>query len=468
MTGAPAPPALLLSDKLMTFTNLTTRVPVLLDVDEMNYSSWMFFSYRGYDLLNHILGETKTTDDASSSELTPPTAKWLTIDSIVLTWIFTTLSKTLQQRLVVENPKMAKEAWDIIALISNDNKRSPSIALKAELRLMKLGDLSIDTYFCKIESIATILSSLGSPTSNDDVVNIALDGLPNKYQHVSDIIIHRDPFPDLKTVRSMLTTTEMRLKSRAQATYVDFTSSSPMVLLANSDTNTRRPAPSTENVNKPCFSFNKGLCRFGEYYKFFHNGVHGNPSSGAKTSTDMTHDDMRTLKNLLAKLRFDGNSTSTKPFGTSTVQQRNGSNQIVAFHTNNNAPLFATLNIPRGFNNPPQAQQPTQPGPPGQNGQPGQNGSGQQVPIHQPSQPTILGHAGQLPGQEMLLPNAFHVVTLPDPAPFVRDNYCTVEFDAFGFSVKEFITRRMLLRCDSTGDLYPVTKPFIIPRAFLA
>ncbi|GJW90558.1 hypothetical protein Tco_0715751 [Tanacetum coccineum] len=125
MTGAPAPPALLLSDKLMTFTNLTTRVPVLLDVDEMNYSSWMFFSYRGYDLLNHILGETKTTDDASSSELTPPTAKWL----------------------VVENPKMAKEAWDIIALISNDNKRSPSIALKAELRLMKLGDLSIDTYF---------------------------------------------------------------------------------------------------------------------------------------------------------------------------------------------------------------------------------------------------------------------------------------------------------------------------------
>ena len=50
---------------------------------------------------------------------------------------------------------------------------------------------------------------------------------------------------------------------------------------------------------------------------------------------------------------------------------------------------------------------------------------------------------------------------------FVHDNYCTVEFDPFGFSVKDFLTRRVLLRYDSTGDLYPVTKPSPIPQAFL-
>ncbi|GJY73296.1 hypothetical protein Tco_0477727 [Tanacetum coccineum] len=50
---------------------------------------------------------------------------------------------------------------------------------------------------------------------------------------------------------------------------------------------------------------------------------------------------------------------------------------------------------------------------------------------------------------------------------FVRDNSCTVEFDHFGFSVKDFITRRVLLLCDSTGELYPVTKPSTIPHAFL-
>ncbi|GKB89629.1 hypothetical protein Tco_0961901 [Tanacetum coccineum] len=50
---------------------------------------------------------------------------------------------------------------------------------------------------------------------------------------------------------------------------------------------------------------------------------------------------------------------------------------------------------------------------------------------------------------------------------FVRDNNCTVEFDVFGFSFKDFMTRRILLWCDNTGDLYQVTKPSTLPHAFL-
>ena len=40
---------------------------------------------------------------------------------------------------------------------------------------------------------------------------------------------------------------------------------------------------------------------------------------------------------------------------------------------------------------------------------------------------------------------------------FTRDNKCSIEFDEFGFSVKDFRTKQTLVRCDSTGDLYPVT-----------
>ncbi|GJU94698.1 retrovirus-related pol polyprotein from transposon TNT 1-94 [Tanacetum coccineum] len=50
---------------------------------------------------------------------------------------------------------------------------------------------------------------------------------------------------------------------------------------------------------------------------------------------------------------------------------------------------------------------------------------------------------------------------------FVRDNNCTTEFDMFGFSVKDFLTHQVLLRCDSTGDLYPVTASSLIPHAFI-
>ncbi|GJR28527.1 hypothetical protein Tco_1104759 [Tanacetum coccineum] len=50
---------------------------------------------------------------------------------------------------------------------------------------------------------------------------------------------------------------------------------------------------------------------------------------------------------------------------------------------------------------------------------------------------------------------------------FVCDNYCIVEFDPFGFSVKDFQNHRVLLHCDSTGPLYPVTKPSPIPQVYL-
>ncbi|GKE81408.1 hypothetical protein Tco_1551408, partial [Tanacetum coccineum] len=50
---------------------------------------------------------------------------------------------------------------------------------------------------------------------------------------------------------------------------------------------------------------------------------------------------------------------------------------------------------------------------------------------------------------------------------FVCDNYRTVEFDPFGFFVKDFQTRRILLHCNSTGPLYPVTNPSSIPQVNL-
>uniref|UniRef100_UPI0024DE3BB1 GAG-pre-integrase domain-containing protein n=1 Tax=Klebsiella pneumoniae TaxID=573 RepID=UPI0024DE3BB1 len=39
---------------------------------------------------------------------------------------------------------------------------------------------------------------------------------------------------------------------------------------------------------------------------------------------------------------------------------------------------------------------------------------------------------------------------------FTRDNPVSIEFDAFGFSVKDIRTRRVILHCNSSGDLYTV------------
>nr|GEV53585.1 ribonuclease H-like domain-containing protein [Tanacetum cinerariifolium] len=452
MTGGASPTtslAILLSDKLMAIPNLTTRVPLLLDVDEMNYSSWMHFFQKfccGYNLLKHILGETKTTNDTSSSEPKPPTAEWLTIDSIVLTWIFTTLSKTVQQRLVVENPTTTKADWTILALIFNDNKRSRSIALKAELRSMKLGDLSNHAYFRKIESITTILSILGSPISNDDV----------------------DPFLDLKTIHSMLTTAKMQLKSWAQDTLIDSTPSSPMVLFPDSGTNAWLSTPSTKNVHRQCFNFKKGSCCFGVYCKFFHNGVHGIPfmsairTSGSidTSSSSLTQHDIMNLQGIMAKLRCSGSTNIAQPMANNSVQTSSGSSIPLDpspgnwnmdtganSHHNNfvsslsdvfNLCIYSSVSVGDGYSKP-------------------VTNSSHNI-LSTPHRPLHLDNV-------LITPNI--VKNLISVRQFVYDNSCTVEFGAFGISVKDFLTRRVLIRCDSTGDLYPVMKPSNIPHAFL-
>ncbi|GJY60587.1 hypothetical protein Tco_0461244 [Tanacetum coccineum] len=114
----------------------------------------------------------------------------------------------------------------------------------------------MEAYFQNIESLMTILASLDSPVSDEDVVHYALVGLPNKYDQVCGYMHYKDVFPDLKTAHTLLITEEMRLKTKANALLSD--SSSPMVFVAESG-NSHRSSP-TPHVNpwKPCFNFAKG------------------------------------------------------------------------------------------------------------------------------------------------------------------------------------------------------------------
>nr|GEZ43995.1 hybrid signal transduction histidine kinase M [Tanacetum cinerariifolium] len=209
----------------------------------------------------------------------PLTLEELKVDSIVLSWILMTLSDTLQVWLVVEHPRSAKEAWNLITHFK-DNKRSRTIALKAKLRSLNLGDLSMDAYFRKVESLTTILTSLESPVNSEDVVTFALEGVPDKYKNVCGIITHQEPFSYLRTARSMLTTEEMRLKPKSQSLPVDSSSSSPMVLVTQSGNNRCSSTPQVETL-RPCYNFTRGSCRFGDPCRFVHD-----PYMQAKSNND--------------------------------------------------------------------------------------------------------------------------------------------------------------------------------------
>jgi hypothetical protein len=43
--------------------------------------------------------------------------------------------------------------------------------------------------------------------------------------------------------------------------------------------------------------------------------------------------------------------------------------------------------------------------------------------------------------------------------PFTTDNWCSMKFDPFGLSVKDFSTQNMIVRSNSTGPLYTLHLP---------
>nr|GEX84066.1 hypothetical protein [Tanacetum cinerariifolium] len=244
----PVAPALTLVEKLYAVHNITNLVPVKLDLDELNYSSWRYFftiHCNNFNVLKHI--EPKT-DDASTS--TPPTEEWLTTDSIVKSWIILTLSPSLQKWFIKINPTTDRDAWERVKKLFQDNKRTRMVALKGELH---------------------------------DVVTYSINGLSHKYGSLAQIIAHKDPFPDIATMRSMVSTEEMRLRSKSPIQPTNMTASAPQVLLATSNIprgdgnrntrnhDNRKPNTSTE----VCRNFGRGFCHWGDSCRFVHDSNHG-------------------------------------------------------------------------------------------------------------------------------------------------------------------------------------------------
>ena len=82
-------------------------------------------------------------------------------------------------------------------------------------------------------------------------------------------------------------------------------------------------------------------------------------------------------------------------------------------------------------------------------------GSGHHLPVSCSGSSTLPGHASPFSLRNVLVVPSL-VRNLLSVRQFTRDNNCTIEFDAFGFSVKDLQTRRVILRSNSSDGLYTV------------
>lgn len=220
---AAAPPANV--ERAFGVTNIKSHIPLILDLDDHNYDAWreLFLTHcLTFDVLGHI--------DGTSILVGNNDVQWLKHDGLVKLWIYGTLAPQLF-RSSFKTGGNARDIWIRIENQFRNNKEARAIQLDNELRTTEIGDLSIQAYCQKLKSISDLLSNVDAPVSDHTLVMYLLNGLNEKFDNITNVIKHKDPFPSFETAKSMLEMEESRLKKTHKMTprHLDH-SSSPSAL----------------------------------------------------------------------------------------------------------------------------------------------------------------------------------------------------------------------------------------------
>jgi hypothetical protein len=208
-------------------------VLVVLEPESPSYARWrdLLLIHRRYALDEHVLFDPTGV---------APTAAWVRLDSIVLTWIVGTISVDLHSLL--RNLPHARAVWLAIEGQFMGNAEARALRLDAAFRTFIQGDLSVSAYYRKMKTMADSLGDLGCPVEDRILVLNVLRGLGNRYTHLRSLIMRQRPFPTFLQVRDDLALEEITLGAQAVSISGMGSSSSSTALAAF--TPTRPPTPS--------------------------------------------------------------------------------------------------------------------------------------------------------------------------------------------------------------------------------
>ncbi|GKE76633.1 WRKY family transcription factor, partial [Tanacetum coccineum] len=227
----PKPPI----DKAYSIASIKACIPTPLDLDKLNYNSWssLFQRFCKTYEVHHHLAAPSTTATSTVDPLHD------TNDSLVVMWIYATISPKLVE-MIVDVDSTAHGVWNRLKDLFHDNKDARITQLDNEIRNMAIGNLSITDFFQQLKSKADRLANLESPVKDTSLVTYAINGVRSKYPDAARVIRLREKAPTFDELRSLmlLEESDMSNSSHGNSSFHN-TSSSPTVLVA-----------STSNANK--------------------------------------------------------------------------------------------------------------------------------------------------------------------------------------------------------------------------
>lgn len=445
----------------------------MLDLDECNYDAWrelLLMHCLTFDVIGHVDGSSVPTGDDD--------AAWHKRDALVKLWLYGTLAKPLFKTTFKKGGN-AHDVWTRIENQFRNNKEARVMQLDCDLRSKEIGDLSIHEYCQQLKSVADLLANLESPVSDKTLVMYMLNGLNEKFDYVLNVIKHQKPFPSFEDAKNMLEMEETRLKKthKVVASHNDHSSSStalvasttpspPQPQFNNSRNNGRgnrcgnrgRGRYNNNYHHRPPYNWNPPPFWYGSYNNNWQPNPQASPSPWQMFPQGQYPPRPQPLQSPtppeahLANANLMPTKDFAEAFNTMTLTDpsHNGwfmDSGATAHLASSSGMLQSVFNSNIGTSV--------------------TVGNGSSIPVSFSGYSSIPSQSRLLHLKNVLVtPNI--VKNLVSVRRFTTDNLCSVEFDPYGFSVKDLETRKTLLRSDSTGVLYPVPSLLNKPMALAA
>ncbi|MCH92648.1 polynucleotidyl transferase [Trifolium medium] len=122
---------------------------------------------RAHKVLHHIIpqpGKEKPAFTDADFEM------WITLDSTVLQWIYSTISIDLLTS-ILEKGSTAMAAWNCLTDIFEDNKNSRAVALEQDFSSTRMKDFpNVSAYCQRLKQLYDQLKNVGAPVSSHRLV----------------------------------------------------------------------------------------------------------------------------------------------------------------------------------------------------------------------------------------------------------------------------------------------------------
>lgn len=378
-------------------------------------------------------------------------------------WLYGTLAEPLFKSSF-KTGGTARDIWLRIENQFRNNKEARAIQLDNELRTTEIGDMSLQEYCQKLKSLSDLLANVDAPVSDRTLVMYLLNGLNERFDNIINVIKHREPFPSFETAQSMLDLEEKRLKRfvKPSTTSSDKASTSTILTVEDQEDNTNKGqmkrSSNNNNYNNRGRRNNGGRSRgrnnnsrfqqqnwqpLNYWTPQFQQWQPQYPFWGGYVPAPQPQ---RGVLGPRPAMTHQANVTMDQPQLTTDYSQ--------AFQTMTLAdPTAADWYLDSGATSHMASSE----------------GILKSKIIKDVNHSVIVGNGSRIPvtssgnailntpsrslslNQVLITPQI--VKNLISVRRFTKDNFCTVEFDPFGFSVKDLHTRKVLMRVNSSGDL---------------